>query len=152
MKTYQLERYGRLFFTTGAFKGPSGIFTTKILIDTGACYTLIPWEALEKIEKDYTIPRERVKLATANGYILAPIKRVEWFHSLGIRSKISLLQFTACLLGCLSKEFWAWTSSPEPKPLLILPKNKFTFPKYEIKQNQTKLPNLPITQLSNIIP
>ena len=85
MKIYQLEKYGRLFCTTGAFKGPTGIFTTKLLIDTGASYTLIPWEALEKIEKNYTMPRERVKLATANGYILAPIKRVEWFHSLGIR-------------------------------------------------------------------
>jgi predicted aspartyl protease len=85
MKIYRLEKYGRLFCTTGAFKGPTGIFTSKLLIDTGASYTLIPYEALEKIKKDYTIPRERVKLATANGYILAPIKKVEWIHSLGLR-------------------------------------------------------------------
>ena len=84
MKIYQLEKYGRLFCTTGAVKGRTGIFISKFLIDTGASYTLIPYEALEKIEKDYVIPRERVKLATANGYILAPIKKVEWFHSLGI--------------------------------------------------------------------
>jgi len=83
MKTYRLEKYGRLFCTTGAFKGPTGIFTLKLLVDTGASYTLIPWEALEKIEKDYTVPKERVKLSTANGYILAPIKKVEWIHSLG---------------------------------------------------------------------
>ena len=83
MKIYRLEKYGRLFCTTGAIKGPTGIFISKFLIDTGASYTLIPYEALEKIEKDYKIPRERVKLATANGYIFAPIKKVEWFHSLG---------------------------------------------------------------------
>lgn len=83
MKIYRLEKYGRLFCTTGAVRGRTGIFISKFLIDTGASYTLIPYEALEKIEKDYTIPRERVKLATANGYIFAPIKKVDWFHSLG---------------------------------------------------------------------
>jgi predicted aspartyl protease len=85
MKIYRLEKYGRLFCTTGAFKGPTGIFTSKLLIDTGASYTIIPYEALEKIEKDFMLPKERVKLATANGYILAPIKKIEWIHSLGLR-------------------------------------------------------------------
>ncbi len=83
MKIYRLEKYGRLFCTTGAVRGRTGIFISKFLIDTGASYTLIPYEALEKIEKDYAVPKERVKLSTANGYIFAPIKKVDWFHSLG---------------------------------------------------------------------
>lgn len=85
MKRYKLEKYGNLYYTTGAVKGKAGVVALELLVDTGSTYTILPWEAIEKIQAGHVSPPERVKLITPSGYIYAPRVAVDWIHSLGLR-------------------------------------------------------------------
>jgi aspartyl protease family protein len=85
MREYKLESYGNLFLTRAAVGGKDGVRVVKLLIDTGSSYTILPFEILEAIGSSPILARERVRLATASGYIIAPAVRVEWFNCLGYR-------------------------------------------------------------------
>ncbi|MCI0525092.1 MAG: retroviral-like aspartic protease family protein [Acidobacteria bacterium] len=55
----------------------------KMLVDTGAGYTILPVELIDALGYDLTQPVGRVRLVTANGLIIAPLVRVSWFNCLG---------------------------------------------------------------------
>lgn len=85
MKKYNLKPYGNLFYTTGTLKGDSEIISCNLLVDTGSTYTILPWEILYNIGCDPTKSREKIRVITASGYVLAPKVKLQWIHSLGSR-------------------------------------------------------------------
>ena len=55
----------------------------KLLIDTGASYTVLPTRILQRIGCNLEQPLEKKKIVTANGAIEVPIVAVPWFNCLG---------------------------------------------------------------------
>jgi aspartyl protease family protein len=78
----------------------------KLLVDTGSSYTILPFEILEAIGCNPSSAKEKIRIGTANGYIIAPAVRVEWLHCLGHRINdfrvvahtLPFGVFTLCLL------------------------------------------------------
>lgn len=85
MKRYLLEKQGKLFFTRGMAKGIEGLLSLRFLVDTGSTYTILPWEGLEAIGYTPAESKDRVRIITADGYIVAPRVRIEWLSALGNR-------------------------------------------------------------------
>ena len=55
----------------------------RLLIDTGASYTMLPIEAVESLGYDISHPTRRVRMIAANGIVMAPVIKVVWFNCLG---------------------------------------------------------------------
>ena len=79
----------------------------RLLIDTGASYTVIPIPILKRINYDVENPIKRKKIITANGAIDVPIIVVPAFNCMGIKQKefsvvglnLPVNSFTDGLLG-----------------------------------------------------
>ena len=85
-KIYHLERQGRLFRLRAAIGGMAiQSAVLRLLLDTGASYTMIPVEVLEALGYDTHNPVQRMRMVTVSGVIVAPVVRVSWFHCLGQR-------------------------------------------------------------------
>ena len=57
----------------------------RLLVDTGASYTVLPTRILQRIGCNLEQPLEKKKIVTANGAIEVPIVAVPWFNCLGIK-------------------------------------------------------------------
>ena len=57
----------------------------RLLIDTGASYTVLPIPILERIGCDLNRIKQTKKIVTANGVITVPIVAIPWFSCLGIK-------------------------------------------------------------------
>ena len=57
----------------------------RLLVDTGASYTVLPTQILQKIGCNLEQPLDKKKIVTANGAIAVPIVAVPWFNCLGIK-------------------------------------------------------------------
>jgi aspartyl protease family protein len=55
----------------------------RLLVDTGAGYTILPVELVDALGYDLTKPSGKVRLITANGLIIAPLVKVTWLNCLG---------------------------------------------------------------------
>ena len=55
----------------------------RLLIDTGASYTVLPTRILQRVGCNLDQPLEKKKIVTANGAIDVPIVAVPWFSCLG---------------------------------------------------------------------
>ena len=55
----------------------------RLLVDTGASYTVLPTRILERIGCNFEQPLFKKKIVTANGAIEVPIVAVPWFNCLG---------------------------------------------------------------------
>lgn len=85
-KPYQLHRQGNLLISRAAIGGADGsVVILRLLLDTGASYTMLPVEAVEAIGCDTHHPLQKVRIVAANGVIIAPIIAVPWFNCLGQR-------------------------------------------------------------------
>ncbi|MCD5408183.1 aspartyl protease family protein [Candidatus Bipolaricaulota bacterium] len=83
-KSYKLHRQGNLLILRAAVGGIDGsVVVLRLLLDTGASYTMLPVEAVEAIGCDTHHPLRRAHIITANGVIVAPVVAVPWFHCLG---------------------------------------------------------------------
>jgi predicted aspartyl protease len=60
----------------------------KLMIDTGATYTVLPPDLLAELGCDLTKPNRIVNIAAAGGMIKVPIIRVPWFNCLGQRVEL----------------------------------------------------------------
>lgn len=67
--------------------GPSGSRFIKMLLDTGATFTTIPYEAAIAIGYDPSKSRERVEFITASGIEYEPIINVKSIKALGFENK-----------------------------------------------------------------
>ncbi len=57
----------------------------RLLVDTGASYTMLPVEVVEALGCDTHHPLRTIRMVAANGIIVAPMVAVAWFHCLGQR-------------------------------------------------------------------
>jgi len=87
MKTYQLSKMGKLLHTTGAVKCKTGIASIDLLVDTGSTFTILPWEHLIAIGYEPATQVDTVRILAANGYVIAPRYKSEWFSCLGLSFK-----------------------------------------------------------------
>jgi aspartyl protease family protein len=55
----------------------------RLLVDTGASYTMLPVEILVTLGYDISKRVGSVRLHTANGIVIAPLVTVSWFNCLG---------------------------------------------------------------------
>jgi predicted aspartyl protease len=83
MKRYRLESFGRLLVTKAAVSDRDGTRILNLLIDTGSSYTILPVEMLEAIGSNPSLSKEKIRIHTASGLIIAPTVKVVWFNSLG---------------------------------------------------------------------
>jgi len=85
-KPYRLHRQGNLLILRAAVGGMGGSVTVlRLLLDTGASYTMLPVEVVEALGCDTHHPLRRVRIVAANGIIVAPVVSVPWLHCLGRR-------------------------------------------------------------------
>ena len=82
-RRYQLLRRRGLRFTKGAIHGPMGVVVVELLVDTGAAFSLLPPVILRTIGIDPAQARTRQRIATAKGYIVAPVVTIPRFECLG---------------------------------------------------------------------
>lgn len=83
-KPYKLSRIGKLLRLDAAVGGGVGnVGRVRLLLDTGASYSMLPLEALEALGYAPHQSNEAVRLFSANGIILAPVVRLSWFNCLG---------------------------------------------------------------------
>jgi predicted aspartyl protease len=79
----------------------------KLLIDTGASYTVLPTPILRRIGCNLDRPKQNKQIVTANGAIAVPIVVVPWFNCLGTKREnypvvgldLPVSSFTDGLLG-----------------------------------------------------
>jgi predicted aspartyl protease len=57
----------------------------KLLLDTGANFTVLPPDLLTEVGCDLTRPLRVIKIGAAGGLIQVPIVEVPWFNCLGQR-------------------------------------------------------------------
>jgi len=72
MTSYSLEKHWNLLFTRCAVRGVQGVITLRLLIDTGSTYTILPVEALESIGFNPAGSKDKVRITTASGFLVAP--------------------------------------------------------------------------------
>ena len=85
-RSYRLNRQGNLLLLRAAIGGADGsVVVLRLLLDTGASFTVLPVEVLEAIGSETHRPLRRVRIVAANGVIVAPVVAVPWFHCLGQR-------------------------------------------------------------------
>lgn len=83
---YQLSRFGNLLQAQAAIGSRGGqVGRFRLLVDTGASYTMLPVEVLETLGYDTHHPIRTVRMVAANGIIVAPVVTVAWFSCLGQR-------------------------------------------------------------------
>jgi len=85
MKKYVLKKLGALYYTIATVKGNIGVLGFKLLVDTGSTYSILPVESLRILGYDFANAKERVRLITGSGFILAPKIEVKWIQSLGCK-------------------------------------------------------------------
>lgn len=85
-KTYRLFPHGRNLLRVQATVGSieSGDFVRlRLLVDTGASFTILPIQVLEDLGYDIRNPLRRQELFTVQGRIYAPVVSVSWFNCVG---------------------------------------------------------------------
>lgn len=85
MREYPLERYGQLLITRVAVGDKDGTRVVRLLVDTGSSYTILPFGLLEAIGCQPSLSKDKMRILTASGLIVAPTVIVRWLHSLGHR-------------------------------------------------------------------
>jgi len=83
MKKYRLELYGRLLIAKAAVGDQNGTRILKLLVDTGSSFTILPFELLEAIGCNPSLSKDKIRIHTASGLIIAPVVKVAWLNSLG---------------------------------------------------------------------
>jgi len=58
----------------------------RLLVDTGASFTILPVEVVEALGCDTSHPLRTLRIVAANGIIVAPVVALQWFHCLGERA------------------------------------------------------------------
>ena len=67
----------RLVLTTGNLWGPNGLSVIRLVVDTGATYTVISREAAETVGYDLTEHGETLTIATGSRLEILPVFRID---------------------------------------------------------------------------
>lgn len=86
-KVYRLLPYGRNLLavqaTIGGNNGEANEYRVRLLVDTGASYTILPIKTLEDLGYDPRNPVRRPEIFTGQGRIYVPVINVCWFNCVG---------------------------------------------------------------------
>ena len=85
-KAYRLLRYGQNLLAVQATIGNNGEaneYRVRLLVDTGASYTILPIKTLEDLGYDIRNPLRRQEIFTGQGRIYVPVINVCWFNCVG---------------------------------------------------------------------
>ncbi|WP_373536076.1 TIGR02281 family clan AA aspartic protease [Microcoleus sp.] len=86
-KAYRLLRHGRNLLavqaTIGGNNGDATEYRVRLLVDTGASYTILPVKTLEDLGYDTRNPLRRQEIFTGQGRIYVPVINVSWFNCVG---------------------------------------------------------------------
>jgi predicted aspartyl protease len=73
-KIYKLQRYGKLLTLKAVIPDPNGVYQgIRLLVDTGAVYTVLPVGFLASLGYPITPTTQRLTISTANG-ITKPLR------------------------------------------------------------------------------
>lgn len=86
MKIYRPKRVQRLFVAKTYLIGPVGDAKINLLVDTGATFTMIDAQILQRVGYDPSSSTDRTEVITANGRVTVPRIRVAQLHALGQRA------------------------------------------------------------------
>ncbi len=82
---YRVQRQQNVLWLRAAVRGTNNTpLLVKLLIDTGASYTVLPRHILQRIGCNLNQPLGKKKIVTANGSITVPIVTVPSFNCLGV--------------------------------------------------------------------
>ena len=85
-RIYRARLYGNLLTIRAAIgDAQDRVIVARLLVDTGASYTMLPVEIVEAMSCDTHHPVARRRIVSATGVIVAPVVHVPWFHCLGER-------------------------------------------------------------------
>lgn len=85
-RVYRARRRGNLLTIRAALgDAEDSVIVVRLLVDTGASYTMLPVEMVEALGCDTHHPAARRRIVSATGIIVAPVVHVPWFHCLGER-------------------------------------------------------------------
>lgn len=83
-KIYQCNRQQNVLWSRAAVgKSGDAPILVRLLVDTGASYTVLATRVLRPIGSNLDRPHQNKKIVTANGAIDVPIVTVPWFNCLG---------------------------------------------------------------------
>ena len=85
-RIYRVRRQQNILWLRAAVRGSNNIpLLVRLLIDTGASYTVLPRKILERVGCNLNEPINRKKIVTANGAIEVPIVTIPSFDCLGVK-------------------------------------------------------------------
>jgi len=87
MPQFKLETKDGIILSFAEVTGPVGSRFVKMLLDTGATYTIIPHEVAIAIGCDPSASRKRVEFITASGSEYAPMVTIESIKCFGFEIK-----------------------------------------------------------------
>jgi predicted aspartyl protease len=67
------------------FTGPKGRCRIEMALDTGATYTMIPWNIAEKLGYDPAVSSNRLRLVTASTTEVVPLITIESIELMGYK-------------------------------------------------------------------
>ena len=82
-RKYSLQRIGQLLSLRAVVAGKQGTRVVSLLVDTGSTYTILPNEVLSSIGLEPFASKERVRIVTGSGYLVAPRVQLQQFDCLG---------------------------------------------------------------------
>ncbi len=83
---YRVQRQQNVLWLRAAVRGNNNTpLLVRLLIDTGASYTVIPRKILQRIGCDLSQPLDKKTIVTANGAISVPIVAVPSINCLGVK-------------------------------------------------------------------
>ncbi len=65
------------------FEGPSRTLKVNVILDTGACFSLIPWEVAENLGYDPATTRRKHTVTTVSGIETIPLIEVNSIEAMG---------------------------------------------------------------------
>lgn len=86
-KSYRATRFGNTLLASAVVGSGGAAGETearvRLLVDTGASYTMLKVETLVRLGYDLSQPFGHVRLVSANGIIVAPLVKLSWFNCMG---------------------------------------------------------------------
>jgi clan AA aspartic protease (TIGR02281 family) len=83
---YRVQRQQNVLWLRAAISGNNKVpLLVRLLIDTGASYTVLPKKVLQRIGCNLNQLLENKKIVTANGTVSVPIIEVPSFNCLGVK-------------------------------------------------------------------
>lgn len=84
---YPLQKWGNIFLVQAAFgcQDPDLVVTAKLIVDTGASYTVLSHRLMRTIAGANAVPLRQENIVTASQRTTAPVMAAPWINCLGMQ-------------------------------------------------------------------